>query len=250
MSTARIEAAARADYNLSHGLEAESNAWDEISGPTREQGLARAATLVEAIDAADDRVRLTLPEFHAIKADAVRDLSMSLHGSWDKDQHAAAQAAGVPEFLQAYTAKFDDHYIEPVNHEAAMASLIRERLAEALRTTAEWFDHASLSEILVETDIDPAVPARFKRILIRGCAEWLRTRAVDLDSGSRVPYYRVNTRAVIDEDRHTALLRAVGQIVDRSFRLAQTDRITTPFIITDRLVEAIESVGATVPPES
>jgi len=86
--------------------------------------------------------------------------------------------------------------------------------------------------------------------MIRGCADWLRTRAVGLDSGARVPYYRVNTRAVIDEDRHTALLGALGRTVDRSKRLAGSERMTAPFVTTDHLVNVIEGVGATIPTES
>ncbi|MET4143893.1 hypothetical protein [Arthrobacter sp. UYCo732] len=250
MTNARVEAAARADFNLSRGLAADDSSWDEISGPTRDQALARAETLLAAIDAADDRVRLTLPEFHAIRADTARDLSMSLHSSWDADQRAAAQAAGVPEFIQDYTAKFEDHYVEPANHEAAMASLIRERLAAALRTTADHFDHASLSDIAADMDLDPGVSPRFKRIMIRGCAEWLRTRADELNEGSRTPYYRVNTRAVIDEDCHAALLRALAEVINRSFRLASIGKIESSFIMTDRLIDAIEGAGATIPTES
>lgn len=250
MSNARIEAAARAEHNLTHGLEPEDEtSWSELGGQPRAAALARAAAMVAAIDAADDRVRLTLPEFHAIEANAVRNLSYSLHQDWNDEQRAAAQAAGVPEYIHAYTARLGDQHLEPANHEAAMASLVRERLAAALRSTAEWFEHASLSEILVETDIDPAVPARFKRIMIRGCADWLTTRANELDEGGRVPYYRVNTRAVIDQDRHTALLRVLGATVDRANRIADTHRSETSFIMTDRLVEAIESAGATLPTE-
>lgn len=247
---ARIEAAARADHNIAHGLGPDDEtSWSEVGGQPRAAALARAAALIAAIDAADNRVRLTLPEFHAIEANAVRNLSYALHHDWSEDQRAAAEAAGVPEYIHAYTTRLDDSYLEPVNHEAAMASLVRERLAAALRSTAEWFEHASLSEILVETDIDPAVPARFKRIMIRGCADWLTTRADQIDDGGRLPYYRVNNRAVIDQDRHTAVLRAVAQVVDRSVRLARNDQRSSAFIMTDRLVEAVESVGATLPME-
>jgi hypothetical protein len=247
---ARIEAAARADHNLTHGLDPEDEtSWSKLGGQPRAAAIARATALVAAIDTADNRVRLTLPEFHAIEANAVRNLSYSLHHYWSEDQRAAAETAGVPEYIHAYTTRLDDQYLEPVNHEAVMASLVRERLAAALRSTAEWFELASLSEILVETDIDPAVPARFKRIMIRGCAEWLTTRADQIDDGGRLPYYRVNNQAVIDQDRHTALLRAIGKVVDRSKRLAQTDRIKTAFVMTDMLVEAIEGVGAKIPTE-
>lgn len=250
MTTARIEAAARADFNLSRGLEADDPGWDEIHGDTRTESLARGAAIVAAIDAADDRIRLTLPEFHAIKADAVHDLSHALHMSWDAESRTAAQAAGVPDFIEQYRATLADRFIDPPNHEAAMASLVRERLAAVLRATAESFDHASLSDITGAMDIPPGVSARYKRIMISGCADWLRTRADDLDAEGRIPYYRVTTRALIDDDRHTALLRVLGQVIDRSQQLAKTDRITTPFILTDLLVEAIEGVGATLPQES
>lgn len=245
---ARIEAAARADYNLTHGLEpGDETSWSEVGGQPRAAALARATALIAAIDAVDDRVRLTMPEFHAIEANAVRNLSYALHQDWSADQRAAAEAAGVPEYIHAYTTRLDDGYLEPVNHEAAMASLVRERLAAALRSTAEWFEHASLSEILVETDIDPAVPARFKRIMVRGCANWLTTRADQIDDGGRLPYYRVNNRAVIDQDRHTALLGVLGRAVERANRIAETHGSNTSFIMTDRLVEVIEGVGATLP---
>ncbi|ACL42244.1 hypothetical protein Achl_4293 (plasmid) [Pseudarthrobacter chlorophenolicus A6] len=243
MTAARVEAAARADFNLSRGLEADDSGWDEIGGATRAQSLARGAAIVAAIDAADDRVRLTLPEFNAIKADAIGDLSSALHQSWDVESRTAAQAAGVPDFIEQYRAALGDHYLEPANHEAAMASLVRERTAAALRSTAEHFDAASLSDITGDMDIDPAVPPRFKRIMIRGCADWLRTRADELDEETRTPYYRVNTRAVIDEDRHTALLRVLHDVVQRAKTLAVGDRRSPSFIMTDHLVAAIESIG-------
>lgn len=250
MTAVRIEAAARADFNLSRGLEADDPGWDEINGDTRAQSLARGAAIVAAIDAADDRIHLTLPEFNAIKADAIQDLSYALHLSWDAESRTAAQAAGVPAFLEEYRTKLANRFIEPANHEAAMASLIRERLAAALRATADSFDHASLSDITGAMDIPLGVSPRYKRIMISGCADWLRNRADDLDAEGRIPYYRVDTRAVIDQDCLEALLGALGRVIDRSQRLAATDRITTPFIMTDLLVEAIEGVGATLPKES
>ncbi|QOT19592.1 hypothetical protein [Paenarthrobacter sp. YJN-5] len=252
MTSARIEAAARADYNLSHGLEADDEtSWNELGGQPRAAAIARATALVAAIDAADDRVRLTMPEFNAIKADAIYDVNMALLMSWDAESRAAAEAAGVPEFIDQYRARLSDGYLEPLNHEAAMASLVRERTAAAMRSLAEWFDSASLEDITGAMDLDASVTPRFKRIMIRGCADWLRTRADDLDSGNRrVPYYRVNTRAVIDQDQQTALLRTLAQVIDRSKRLASTDRITTPFIMTDMLVNAIESTGAVLPAEN
>lgn len=247
---ARVEAAARAEYNLTHGLEpGDESSWNELGGQPRAAALARAAAVVSAIDAADDRVRLTLPEFHAIKADAVHDLNRALHQDWNEEQRAAARSAGVPEYIHDYATKFAEHYIEPVNHETAMASLVRERLAAALRTTADRFDHASLEEIIGALDIDASVPPRFKRIMIRGCADWLRTRADELDEEQRTPYYRVSTRAVIDQDKYTALLRVLTEVVDRSIRLAATDRIQSSFIMTDRLVEALEGVGVSIPAE-
>lgn len=250
MTSARIEAAARADFNLSRGLEAGDPAWDEIHGDTRAQSLARGAAIVAAIDAADERIRLTLPEFHAIKVDTILDLSHALHLSWDAESRMAAQAAGVPEFLEEYRTRLADRYIEPANHEAAMASLIRERLAAALRATADSFDHASLTDITGAMDIPPGVSPRYKRIMISGCADWLRNRADDLDAEGRIPYYRVDTRAVIDQDRLEALLGALGHVVDRSQRLRALGKEGPAFIMTDRLVEAIEGVGATLPKES
>lgn len=249
MTTARIEAAARADFNLNRGLEADDPGWDEIHGDTRAQSLARGAAIVAAIDAADDRIRLTLPELNAIKADAVYDLSHNLHLSWDAESRTAAQAAGVPEFLEEYRTKLTNRYIEPANHEAAMASLIRERLAAALRATADSFDHASLSDITGAMDIPSGVSPRYKRIMISGCADWLRNRADDLDAEGRIPYYRVDTRAVIDQDRLEALLGALGRVIDRSRRLRALGKEGPAFIMTDRLVEAIEETGATIPAE-
>ncbi|WP_422759178.1 hypothetical protein [Paenarthrobacter sp. C1] len=250
MTSARIEAAARADYNLSHGLEADDETrWNELGVQPRAAAIARATALVAAIDAADDRVRLTMPEFNAIKADAVHDLNSALHRSWDAESRTAAQAAGVPDFIHDYATRLGDHYVEPVNHEAAMSSLVRERLAAALRTTADHFDHASLEDITGAMDLNASVPPRFKRLMIRGCADWLRSRADELDEEKRTPYYRVNTRAVIDLDRHTALLGALGRTISRSKKMAATDRITTPFIMTDVLVGAIESTGAVLPAE-
>jgi len=251
MTNPRIEAAARAAHNLIHGLEpGDESSWNERGGPYRAEALSRAAALVAAIDAADDRIRLTLPEFHAIREDAVSDLNRALHRDWNDDQRAAAQEAGVPEYIEEYRTKLEGHYLEPANHETAMASLIRERTAAALRSTADAFDHASLSDITADMDIDPGVSPRFKRIMIRGCADWLRNRADELDAGTRTPYIRVNNRAVIHEDRRTALLGALGRTIDRSKRLSGSDRMAAHFVMTDHLVNVIEGVGATIPTES
>ena len=124
----RIEAVARAEYNLRCGLapDAESN-WDELPDKHRAEPLARAAIFVAAMDAADDRVRLTLPEFHALKSDAISDLNIHLFSHLGKDQLAAGSA--VTDAIEEYRASAADRYIEPVNHEAAMKSLIRERTA-------------------------------------------------------------------------------------------------------------------------
>ncbi|WP_230854507.1 hypothetical protein [Arthrobacter terrae] len=249
--SARTEAAARTEYNLAQGLEPnDETSWNELGGQPRATALARAAVLIAAIDAADDRIRLTIPEFHAIKADAIGDLSHALHRDWDADQLTSAQAAGVPDCMEAFRSKLAGSHLEPANHESAMASLISERTAAALRSTADTFDYASLADVTADMDIDPGVSPRFMRIMIRGCADWLRTRADELDAGTRIPYYRVNTRAVIDEDRHTALLGALGRVVDRADRLTNTGLITASFILTEHLVEAIEAVGATIPTES
>lgn len=254
MTSARIEAAARADYNLGCGLapDAESN-WDELPDKLRAGPLARAGILVAAIDAADDRIRLTLPEFNDIRADAVGDLNRHLHQHYSPEQLAAAQDAGIPDTIEAYRVGLADRYLEPVNFEEAMGSLIRERLGASLRSTAEFFDHASLEQITCEMrdlDLSPLVSPQFQRRFIQGCSGWLRTRADELAEETRIPYRRVDTRPVIDEDRHTALLSALAQAVARANRIAETHDSTTSFIMTDRLVEVIQGVGVTLPTEA
>jgi hypothetical protein len=245
VTSARIEAAARAEYNLTHGLEVDDAGWDEIGGQPRAEALARATVLVAAIDAADDRIRLTMPEFLDIKAQTVSDLSIDLYARHGVDPGAKEALATVDEMRAVYA----DRYLDPINHEAAMASLIRERLAASLRDTADSFDNASIQDITAGFNFEHGMVPRSIRKVIQGCADWLRTRADDLDSGTRTPYIRVNTGAVIDEDRHAALLRALSDVIDRANRLATTDRITTSFIMTDMLVEAIEGVGATLSTE-
>lgn len=247
---ARITAAARANFNLEHGLEIDDRSWDGMTGEARAAGLARAAAMVAAIDAADDRIRLTMPEFNAIRADAVRDLNRALHQDLDSDRMADARSAGVPDFIADYAAKLSESHLEPVDHEEAMASLIRERLAVAMRSTADYLDSASLEDITFGMVLDAGVTPRFQRIMIRGCAEWLRTRAGELESTRFRPYRRVNTRAIIDEDRHTALLGVLGEAIRRSKAIAGHTRSEIPFMVTANLVEAIEGVGATIPEEA
>lgn len=250
MSDPRVYAAARADYNLRHGLDIDDRSWDELGDVAQSETLTRATALVAAIDAADDRIRLTMPEFNAIRADAIGDLSRSMHHDLDATQMADARSAGVPEYLYDYKTKLYDGHLEPADHEEAMASLIRERLAIALNNTADYLDAASLEDITRGMELDPGVTARFKRIMIRGCADWLRTRAGELGTEKFRPYRRVSIRAVIDEDRHTALLGALGQVVRRSAAIASHTGSKTPVIMTEYLVEAIEAVGARIPEEA
>jgi hypothetical protein len=249
MTDARIDAVARADYNLSCGLAPEDeSSWDTLGGKRRAESLARAELLVAAMDAADDRVRLTLPEFHAIKAETISDLSIDLHSRFGTDP--AAQ--DILDFVAQQRAAYGDRYLEPVNHEAAMASLIRERTVLALHSTADSFDRASLESITSEMrdlEISPLVSPQFQRRFIQGCAQWLRTRADELDAEGKTLYYRVDTRTVIDQDRHTAVLNAVGRVVRRSRALAAQDRMTNAFIMTADLVEAVNQVGAVLPEE-
>jgi hypothetical protein len=205
--------------------------------------------LVAAMDAADDRVRLTLPEFHDLTVEAVSDLNVHLFSHLDKDQLAAGVA--VTDAIEEYRSSVADRYIEPVNHEQAMKSLIRERTALALRSTADFFDRASLDQItcdMQDLDISPLVSPQFQRRFIQGCAQWLRTHAA-LDTGRQTLYYRVDTRPVINQDRHTAVLNTVGRIVRRSRALAARDRISNAYIMTGDLVEALNQVGAALPEE-
>lgn len=240
MSDARTRSAARALFNIEHGHDPNScEEWDEAPMKVHQNFEARAAVLVGVIDAADDRIRLTMPEFNNIKAQAVGDLSIDLHSRFG----GGSLSPEISSFLQEQRSVYGDRYIEPVNHEAAMASLIRERTAAALRSTADGFDAASLSDITADMEIDPAVPPRFKRIMIRGCADWLRTRAEELDAGTRTPYIRVDTRAVINMDRHSALLNALHKVIERAKVLTVADLRSPSFIMTDHLVAAIESVG-------
>ncbi|QOD06015.1 hypothetical protein [Pseudarthrobacter sp. BIM B-2242] len=223
----RVQAATQALHSLNSG--------DSLAG--------QAAALVAAIDAADDRVRLTLPQFHDIKAETVSNLSIDLHSRFGGDPAAAEVLA----FIEEQRALYGDRYIEPADHEEAMASLIRERLALSLRSTADRFDAASLQDITEGFDFEHGMAPRTLRKVIQGCADWLRTSAQDLEANPRRPYRRVDTRAVIDEDRHTAVLGVIGRLVRRSRALAERDgRTTSPFILTDMLVEELDRVGASV----
>lgn len=222
----RVQAAAQALHALEPGTFAE-----------------QAAAVVAAIDAADDRIRLTMPQFNGLKAETVSDLSRSLYSRFGKDPGAKEVLA----FVDEQQARYGDTYIEPVDHETAMASLIQERLALALRSTADRFDAASLDDITAGFDFEHGMTPRTLRKVIQGCADWLRTRADDLEAQPRRPYRRVNIRAVIDEDRHAAVLGVIGRLVRRSRSLAERDtRDLTPYIMTDMLVEELDRVGANV----
>lgn len=223
----RVEAAAAALHVLNSG----------------ESYYEQARALVAAIDAADDRVRLTMPQFNGIKAETVSNLCSDLYSRFGKDPGAK----GVLAFVDEQQALYGDVYIEPADHEEAMSSLIRERLALSLRSTADSFDAASLRDITAGFDFDHGMAPRTLRKVIQGCADWLRTQAEDLEANPRRPYRRVDTRAVIDEDRHTAVLGAIGRLVRRSRALAERDgRDINPFIMTDMLVEELDRVGASV----
>lgn len=222
----RVQAAAQALHALEPGTFAE-----------------QAAAIVAAIDAADDRIRLTMPQFNGIKAETVSNLCTDLYSRFGGDPGAKAALA----FVDEQQAQYGDRYIEPIDHETAMASLIQERLALAMRSTADRFDAASLEDITAGFDFEHGMRPRTLRKVIQGCADWLRTRADDLDAEPRRPYRRVNIRAVIDEDRHTAVLGVLGRLVRRSRAIAERDgRDLAPYIMTDMLVEELDRVGANV----
>lgn len=243
----RVRAAARVVFNTAHDYDpTDTEAWGGLSFKAKQPYIDRAAVLVAAIDAADDRIRLTLPQFHAIKAQTVSDLSVDLHSRFGSDR----AAEDVLDMVATVRAGYGDQYLEPVNFDEAMGSLIRERLSASLRSTADFFDHASLEQIksnMGDLDLSPLVSPQFQRRFIQGCAGWLRTRADELAEESRIPYRRVDTRPVIDEDRHTALLGALARVVARANRIAETHKSSTSFVMTDRLVEEIESAGAVLP---
>lgn len=240
----RILAAARAVFNVESELNpTDSEAWGELSLKAQQAYAARAAVLVSAIDATDDRVRLTLPQFLNIKAQTVSDLSIDLHSRHGSDP-AAQDVLTTVEIIRA---NYGDRYIDPVDHEAAMASLVQERLAAALRDTADSFDAASLDQITAGFSFEHGMTPRTIRRVIQGCADWLRTRADDLDAEPRRPYRRVDTRAIIDEDRHTAVLGVIGRLVRRANSIAQRDGMDrSSFIMTDMLVEELGRAGADV----
>jgi hypothetical protein len=182
-----------------------------------------------------------MPEFNAIKAHAVSDLSMDLRVRFGAD---------LPTDISAYMQErlaACDRYIEPVNHEAAMESLILERLAAALNRTADFFDAASLDSITCDMDLEPNVPPRLKRRMINGCADWLRDHARELTANRARPYYRVNRQAVIDQDRHEAVLRVVGQLIERATDIASMDGRSYAFLMAADLKKALEDVGAVLP---
>lgn len=240
----RILAAASTLFNVDAGFAPDDRSeWDAAPLKVQQGFIERAVVLVAAIDANDDRIRLTLPQFLNIKAQTVSDLSIDLHS-----RHGADPAAqGVLATVEQIRASYGDRYLDPVNHEEAMASLIRERLAKELHSIADSFDAASLQDITDGFDFDHGMTPRTLRLVIHGCADWLRTRAEDLDDGPRRPYRRVDTLAVIDEDRHASVLGVISRLVLRANNLATRDRRNTPsFIMTKDLVEHLEAVGADV----
>ncbi len=240
----RVLAAARALFNVDTGFAPDDRSeWDAAPLKVQQGFIDRAAVLVVAIDATDDRIRLTMPQFLDIKAQTVSDLSIDLHSRHGADPGAK----GVLDMVSEIRAGYGDRYLDPVDVDTAMASLIQERLAASLRGTADAFDTASLHEITDGFDFEHGMTPRTLRKVIGGCADWLRTRADDLDAEPRRPYRRVDTRAIIDEDRLTAVLGAVGRIVRRANSLAGRDgREVSSFIMTDMLVEELARVGADV----
>lgn len=243
MHDARHRAAARVLFNVEHGYDPEDiEGWGEVSLKKQEECLAKVAALIPALDAADDRIRLTMPEFNGLKAQALRDIRTDLYARFGSDLQP--EVAG---YLEERSGDYE-RFIEPINHEQAMESLIRERLAAALNRTADFFDAASLDSIMADMDLEADVPPRFKRRLINGCADWLRNHATELTTTRYRPYYRINTRTMIDEDRHEAVLRTVGELIQRAETLAKQDgRSISAFLMAADLKKAVEGVGAVIP---
>lgn len=241
MSDARRHTAARTLFNVDHAYDPEdSEAWGSTSLKVQQEYLAKADALLPALDAADDRVRLTMPEFNAIKARALSNLSLDLHARFGADLPPEV-AAYVHERLADY-----DRFIEPVNHEQAMESLVLERLAAALNRTADFFDAASLDSVTCEMNFETPVPPRIQRKMINGCADWLRNHAQEVTANRAHPYYRVNKQAMIDQDRHEAVLRVVRDLIQRAEALANHDGRHTAFLMADSLKTALEGVGAEI----
>lgn len=242
LSDARHRAAARTLFNVDHGYAPEdTDAWGSTSLKVQQEYLARAEVLLPALDAADSRIRLSMPDFNAIMAQTVSDLSIDLRARFGADLPAEV-AAFIDDRQEAY-----DHFLEPANHEQAMESLVLERLAAALNRTADFFDAASLDSITYEMDFETPLPPRIQRKMINGCAEWLREHARELTSVRARPYYRVNTQAVIDQDRHEAVLRVVGELITRAESIASADGRHAAFLMAADLKKALEDVGASVP---
>ena len=175
----RVLAAATHLYRVREGLALE----DLAVGREYYDLIDEATRLVQAIDAADDRIRLTLPEFNAIKAEALSDLNSNLHFKFGREgQLDAIRATGVTDYIDEQRQALIDRHRDPKNADEAMESLIRERVAAELAEVANSLDHASLDVITAGLDIDrePGVPPRFKRRMIAGCADWLRTRGTDI----------------------------------------------------------------------
>lgn len=245
MTNARRSAAARTLFNVDHGYAPDdTEGWESTSLKTQQDYKTKADVLVPALDAADDRIRLSMPEFNAIKARAVSNLTLDLYARF-----GANLPTEVSAYIQERCADYD-RFIEPVDHETAMESLILERLAAALNRTADFFDAASLDSITCDMDLEPGVPPRYQRRMINGCADWLRDHARELTANRARPYYRVNKQAVIDQDRHEAVLRVVGELIDRAEDIATRDGRINPFLMAADLKTAIEGVGSTVPERS
>jgi hypothetical protein len=236
MTESRLEALARTLFNAAYDYPADDHeGWDAAPANVRNPFLVKAEPALQAVDAADDRVRLTMPQFLDIKAQTVSDLSIDLHSRHGGD----AGAKDVLETVENVRANYADRFLPPIDPETAMASLVQERLAIALRATADSFDRASLQDITAGFTFEHGMTPRTIRKVISGCADWLRTHADDLDAEPRRPYRRVDRRAVIDEDRYTALRRSLERIVRRSRALAEQDRVHAPFIMTADIEEAL-----------
>ena len=240
MTDPRIEAAARTDYELETGF-----SWGDLpAGPERELRLGRAAAVVEAADAADDRIRLTLPEYNSIGAGAVYDLGRDLRRCFDDAQYAEVEYAGVFALVEQQAASLSDRFVEPPNVHEAMASLIQERVAGELTRIAAHLDGASLSDVAPEVEALPAErTARVRRRVVNGCADWLRGRALELRTGRTRLYARVDTGLAVDEDRLTALLNAVQAEIDRAELMERDTSGAIPaYILADRLRDAVDAV--------
>lgn len=174
----RIDTAARQLYESRTGLN-----WEDLAlGTDRFQVIAEAVHLVKAIDAADGRIRLTLGEFNAIRADAVRDVHYALLREMSGDDFEHLATLGVPEAIHNYSLSLKPADHDPKNLDEALGALVRERVSAELNVIADSLDAGDLREITAGLDIDreSGITPRFKRRMIAGCADWIRTRSVDI----------------------------------------------------------------------